>query len=65
MTRPPAENPIPAEGLAACCPEAQADGVPCTSLGRVCAICEKAMAPRDRDLNADADDEGSVDYWAV
>jgi hypothetical protein len=24
------------------CPEAQADGVPCTALGRDCEVCEKA-----------------------
>jgi hypothetical protein len=31
--------PVPGTGL---CPEAQADGVPCTALGRDCEICEKA-----------------------
>ncbi len=69
MTRPTAESPISVHGLAACCAKAQADGVPCTSLGRACTECERAMAPRDPDLNADADpnsdDDDSVDYWAV
>lgn len=32
--------PVPGTGL---CPEAQADGVPCTALGRDCEICEKAF----------------------
>lgn len=31
-------------GLGTCCAEAQADGVPCTILGRDCAICERALA---------------------
>jgi hypothetical protein len=26
-----------------CCAEAQADGVPCPTLGRSCEICERAM----------------------
>lgn len=28
--------------LGVCCAEAQADGVPCTELGRDCLACEKA-----------------------
>jgi len=32
-------------GLGVLCPEAQADGVPCTELGRDCEICGMA-APR-------------------
>lgn len=35
------EAPAGGTGL---CPEAQADGVPCTELGRECEICEKAYA---------------------
>jgi len=31
-------------GTGALCPEAQADGVPCTERGRDCETCEKAMA---------------------
>jgi hypothetical protein len=30
-------------GTGALCPEAQADGVPCTELGRDCEICERAL----------------------
>ena len=30
--------------LPRCCPEAQADGVPCPTLGRSCETCERAMA---------------------
>jgi hypothetical protein len=29
--------------LAHCCAEAQADGVPCPTLGRSCEICERAV----------------------
>jgi hypothetical protein len=29
--------------LACCCAEAQADGVPCPTLGRSCEICERAI----------------------
>jgi hypothetical protein len=31
--------PVGGTGL---CPEAQADGVPCTALGRDCEVCERA-----------------------
>jgi len=35
-------------GTGALCPEAQADGVPCTELGRDCETCERAVgAKRD------------------
>lgn len=47
MARPPANGSNPPEDLLACCPEAQADGVPCTSLGLACAECERATTPRD------------------
>jgi hypothetical protein len=30
-------------GPGALCPEAQADGVPCTEIGRDCEQCEKAL----------------------
>ena len=33
--------------LARCCPEAQADGVPCPTLGRDCEICERAVRDHD------------------
>jgi len=29
--------------LTRCCPEAQADGVPCPTLGRSCEVCERAI----------------------
>ena len=29
--------------LARCCAEAQADGVPCPTLGRSCEICERVV----------------------
>lgn len=29
--------------LERCCAEAQADGVPCTELGRECETCERAL----------------------
>jgi hypothetical protein len=31
--------------ISKCCPEAQADGVPCPTLGRSCEICERAVLP--------------------
>lgn len=31
--------------LTKCCPEAQADGVPCPTLGRSCEVCERAVLP--------------------
>ena len=34
----------PGTGL---CPEAQADGVPCTALGKDCEICEKAYPKKE------------------
>lgn len=30
--------------LSLCCPEAQADGVPCPALGRPCETCERALS---------------------
>lgn len=53
-------------GTGALCPEAQADGVPCTELGRDCEICERAVgtgrepqwdprARRDEDSGSDTD----------
>ncbi len=40
------ERDAPAGG-AGLCPEAQADGVPCTELGRDCEICERAVKDND------------------
>ena len=39
------QNQTPARetGTGALCPEAQADGVPCSEIGRDCEICEKAQ----------------------
>jgi len=48
MTHPPERKPVPIQ-LAACCPEAQADGVPCTELGRDCEQCERAVPVRGPD----------------
>jgi hypothetical protein len=42
----PAERPgtdVPTVAPMLCCPEAQADGVPCPTLGRPCAICERLV----------------------
>jgi hypothetical protein len=36
------EPTVPKAGLGVACPHAQADGVPCTELGRECEHCEKA-----------------------
>ncbi len=48
MTHPPERKPVPIQ-LDACCPEAQADGVPCTELGRDCEQCERAVPLRGAD----------------
>jgi hypothetical protein len=41
------ERPTIPLDLTRCCPEAQADGVPCPTLGRSCEVCERAMAAED------------------
>ena len=41
------EKPTIALDLTRCCPEAQADGVPCPTLGRSCAVCERALSVDD------------------
>jgi hypothetical protein len=42
------------------CAEAQADGVPCTALGRECDVCERAYPLlRDREPKK-VDDEGPL-----
>lgn len=43
MMNPPEKRKIRLH-LAACCPEAQADGVPCTELGRDCEQCERTVS---------------------
>lgn len=45
----PKSNPEPAVDLARCCAEAQADGVPCPTLGRSCAVCERAVRAEGED----------------
>lgn len=32
-------------GLGVLCPDAQADGVPCSEIGRDCETCDKAVGP--------------------
>jgi hypothetical protein len=44
------------KGLGVLCPEAQADGVPCSELGRDCRICEKAE-PRSDEPSANGAEE--------
>ena len=57
----PASKKRPADqvesGPGALCAEAQADGVPCTELGRDCETCSKAQA-RKKD-----GDEDVLDNW--
>ena len=38
--------------LTRCCAEAQADGVPCPTLGRACETCERAVRDDIRDAPA-------------
>lgn len=46
---PREDLPLPT-GTGALCAEAQADGVPCTELGRDCEICGKALQRRAYEL---------------
>jgi len=63
MTHPPERKPVPIQ-LTACCPEAQADGVPCTELGRDCEQCERAIPVKDPSqpewIQADRTDPSTV-----
>jgi hypothetical protein len=45
----PEETPVvtPAWDQSGLCPQAQADGVPCTEVGRKCEICEEAAQSAD------------------
>ena len=44
----PEESPTtPSWDQSGLCAEAQADGVPCTELGRKCEVCEHAMQSAD------------------
>jgi hypothetical protein len=63
MTHPPERKPVPIQ-LAACCPEAQADGVPCSELGRDCEVCERAVA-MPGSAPPEEDQDGRADPWAV
>jgi len=51
------DKKLPVEVLQRLCAEAQADGVPCTELGRDCQICEHAVLearpPRNEALRRD------------
>ena len=60
MTHPPERKPVQIQ-LTRCCPEAQADGVPCTELGRDCEQCERAVAPGPDPLAGDQADHS--DPW--
>lgn len=48
----------PRTGTGALCPEAQADGVPCTELGKECPECEKAL-PRSTDAGTKVPGNGN------
>lgn len=61
MTRLP-ENVLSLPLIGACCPEAQADGVPCTTLGRECETCERAILIH---YDESTDEEPEVDSWTV
>ena len=63
MTHPPEKKLVPIQ-LTACCPEAQADGVPCTELGRDCEQCARAVPVRGPDPLA-GDHTDHSDPWAV
>jgi hypothetical protein len=66
MKDPPAKRSIPLRVLSACCPEAQADGVPCTELGRDCESCQRAVtAAATPGPDPDRDKEERDDSWAV
>lgn len=64
MKDPPAKSSIPLRVLSACCPEAQADGVPCTELGRSCDCCQRAVTAAATPVAA-PDKEERDDSWAV
>jgi hypothetical protein len=63
MTHPSERKPVPIQ-LAACCPEAQADGVPCTELGRDCEQCARAVPIRDA-ADPRKSEADQVDSWTV
>jgi hypothetical protein len=51
-TRVPHGSSLGIFELTRCCPEAQADGVPCPTLGRACEICEHAVRVEGREGEA-------------
>ncbi len=66
MKVPPAKRSIPMRVLSACCPEAQADGVPCTELGRNCESCGRAFTEAaEAEPGPAPDTEERDDSWAV
>lgn len=65
MKDPPAKRSIPLRVLAACCPEAQADGVPCTELGRNCESCRRALTDVAEPEPGVKEGEERDDSWAV
>lgn len=58
-TRDPGDRRVD-PGLGVLCPEAQADGVPCSEMGRECDICPMAApnrnVPDPTDTSAQADE---------
>jgi|CXWL01.1.fsa_nt_gi hypothetical protein len=63
MTQSPERKTYPIQVLSACCPEAQADGVPCTSLGRSCDDCQRAISVAPPPPEEDPEDRS--DFWGV
>lgn len=63
MKDPPAKRSIPGSVLSACCPEAQADGVPCTELGRNCESCRRAVGAAPTEPAPEREERD--DSWAV
>jgi hypothetical protein len=49
-TRARSRSSLDSIDLTHCCAEAQADGVPCPTLGRDCEICERAVRDVDREV---------------
>ena len=43
-------------GTGTLCPEAQADGVPCTEVGKDCEVCGRAQEPVQKPGDTEADE---------
>lgn len=56
--KPAVEDKTARPGSGALCPEAQADGVPCTELGRDCEVCEHAVRQRKTEGKFGLDTDG-------